>query len=108
MKTFGSELERIYPGTTAGHGGSVGGNYVDIRAGNTETEATKSTRKFLEVRESLRYRREEEDLAERKNVFCYPVSFLTRSRVACISGLCLRVLWNQQVVELGDGDLWWW
>ena len=49
----------------------------DAGAGNTETEISESTRKFLLDRESLRYRREDEVPAWRKNflpatqlVFC--------------------------------------
>ena len=38
----------------------------DAGAGNTETDAPESTRKFLKERVSLRYRREEEELAVRK------------------------------------------
>ena len=34
---------------------------------NIETDASESTRKFLEERVSLRYRREEEEPARRKN-----------------------------------------
>ena len=55
----------------------------DAGAGKMETEAPESTRKFLEERVSLRYRREDEEPAGRKNISsCWPVSFLTRSRVA--------------------------
>ena len=63
----------------------------DAGPGNTETDAPESTRKFLEERVYLRYRREKEELAGRKSFFHRPVSFPTRSRVACISGLCLHV-----------------
>ena len=54
----------------------------DAGAGNTETEAPESNRKFLEERESLSYRREEEVPAGRKNVSARrPVSFSTSCKV---------------------------
>ena len=72
----------------------------DAGAGNTETEAPESPRKFLKERESLRYRREGEVPAGRKNVsFRRPVSFPTRRRVVCTSRLCLRVF--------GETNMWW-
>ena len=83
----------------------------DAGVGNTETDAPEFTRKFLEEIISLRYKREEEALAWRKNISsCRPVSFPSRRWVACTSGLCLRVFcaWNQQVEETGDLDFWWW
>ena len=64
----------------------------DAGAENTETDNPESTRKFLEERVSLRYRREYEELAGRQNVSsCWPVSFWTKSSVAYTSGLCLCV-----------------
>ena len=72
----------------------------DAGAGNTETEALESTRKFMLERESLRYRREDEVPTGRKNISSgQPVSFPTRSRVACTSGLCHS--------ELGGTSMWW-
>ena len=56
-------------------------------AGNAETDAPKSARKFLEERVFLRYRSFEEEPSWRKNVS----SPWTRSRVAYTSGLYLRV-----------------
>ena len=48
----------------------------DAGAGKTETEALESTRKFLEERVSLTYRREDEEPAGRNNVSsCWPVIF---------------------------------
>ena len=69
----------------------------DAGAGNTVTENLEFTKKFLEERESLRYRRVDEVPAGRKNV-----SGPTRSRVACNSGLCLV-----EPACCGDRDLWW-
>ena len=46
----------------------------DAGAGKTETEAPESTRKFLEERVSLRYRREDEEPAGRKKRFFPPAS----------------------------------
>ena len=64
----------------------------DAGAGNTETDASESTRKFLEESVSLRYRREEKEPAGRKNVSsCWSVSFPIRGKVAYTSGPCLHV-----------------
>ena len=64
----------------------------DAGAGNLETDAPESTKTFLEERVSLKYRREEDGTAGRKNLSPHwPVSFMTRSRVACTYGLCLCV-----------------
>ena len=41
----------------------------DAGAGKTETDAPESTRKFLEERVTLRYRREDEEPARRNNVY---------------------------------------
>ena len=74
-----------------------------------ETDALESTRKFLEERVSLRYRREDEKPAGSKNVSSDPpVSFPTRSRVAYTSGPCLCVScgtsrWRRQGMGTSDG-----
>ena len=78
-------------------------------AGKTETDAPESTRKFLVERVSLRYRREEEELAGRKNISSLrSVSFPTRSRVAYTSGPCLHVScgtsrWRRRGMGTSDG-----
>ena len=54
----------------------------DAGARKTETDAPESTRKFMEERVSLRYRREDEEPVGRKNVSSRQlVTFPTRSRV---------------------------
>ena len=59
----------------------------DAGAGNAETDAPESTRKLLEERVSLRYRREEEEPAGRKDVSSHRlVSFPTRSRLLTLLG----------------------
>ena len=81
----------------------------DAGAGKTEADAPESTRKFLEERVSLNYRREDEELARRKNVSTrQPISFPIRSRVAYTSGPCLRVScgtsrWRRREVGASDG-----
>ena len=44
----------------------------DAGAGNIETDAPESIRKFLEERVSMRYRREEAEPAGRKNFSSHP------------------------------------
>ena len=73
----------------------------DAGAGNTETDALEYTRKFLEDKVSLRYRREEEEPAGRKT-FLPTCSLVFRPG----AGL-LALLWTQQVEETWDSDLWW-
>ena len=59
-------------------------------AGKTETDAQESTRKFLEERVTLRYRREDEELAERKNISSRrPVSFRSGAGLPTLLGLVL-------------------
>ena len=76
-------------------------------AGNTETDAPESTRKFLEERVSMRYRREEEELAGRKKRFFPPASEISDQEQGCLCfcALSMCVLWNQHVKETGDRDL---
>ena len=75
----------------------------DAGAGKTETDALESTRKFLEERVTLRYRREDEEPAGRTNLSsCQPVSFPTSLHFWALSQ---GVLWNQEVGKTGYGDL---
>ena len=73
----------------------------DAGAGKTETDALESTRKFLEEKVSLKFRREDEEPAGRKNVsYCRPVSFLTRTGLLTLLGLVSVCL----VEPAGGGD----
>ena len=57
----------------------------DAGAGKSETDALESTRKFLEERVSLRYRREDEEPVGRKN-------FLPAGQVVFLPGAGLLIL----------------
>ena len=76
----------------------------DAGAGKTETEAPESTRKFLEERVSLRYRREDEEPAGRKK-------FLPASQLVFRPGAGLLTLLGfvsvRPVEPAGGGDRGW-
>ena len=77
----------------------------DAGAGKRETEAPESTRKFLEERVSLRYRREDEELAGRKK-------FLPAGQLVFRPGAGLLTLLGfvfvRPVEPAGGGDRGWW
>ena len=81
----------------------------DAGAGNTETYAPESTRKFPEERVPLRYRREEEELTKEARTFlpADQLVFWPGAGLLAFLGLSPCVRWNQQVEEAGDRDPWW-
>ena len=77
----------------------------DAGAGKTETDGPESTRKFLEERVSLRYRREDEEPAGRKKflptshlVFQPGAGLLTLLRVSCGTSM-----WRRRGMGTSDG-----
>ena len=75
----------------------------DAGAGNTETDAPESTRKFLEKRVSLRSRREDEELAGRKKTFLPAGQLVFRPGAGLLTLLGLVSMYPVEPAGGGDG-----